>query len=222
MRALVLSLSAVALLTGCDQLQKLGAKDDVAVGDKKAAAGDFRGAVGAYEAALDGTEKTASVHWKLALLYDDKLKVPRDAIHHLERYLELAPNGSRAKDAKAMLKQAETRLALAQGKGSFTTQEEAVRLKNDNLLLRKTLAEVRAQKAATPPPASASAKAGEQPQKPIRPGSRTHTVKPGETMASIAHLYYKNRGKWKDIQDANFYATNGTPKIKPGQVLIIP
>lgn len=222
MRALALSLGAVVLLAGCDRLFDKGSKDDLAVGDKKAAAGDFRGAVSAYEAALDGTEKTANAHWKLALIYDDKLKVPRDAIHHFERYLDIAPNGGHAKDAKAMLKQAETRLALAQGKGTFTTQEEAVRLKNDNLQLRKTLAEVRAQKNATPPPNSASAKAGEQPQKPIRPGSRTHVVKPGETMASIAQLYYKNKGKWKDIQDANFYATNGTPKIKPGQTLIIP
>ena len=221
-RAFVLSLSAVALFTGCDRLYDKGSKDDLAAGDKKVATGDFRGAVAAYEAALDGTEKTANAHWKLALIYDDKLKVPRDAIHHFERYLEIAPAGSHAKDAKAMLKQAETRLALAQGKGTFTTQEEAVRLKNDNLLLRKTLAEVRAQKAATPPPSSGSAKAGEQAQKPIPAGKRTHVVKPGETMASIAQLYYKNKGRWKDIQDANFYSTNGTPKIKPGQTLIIP
>jgi nucleoid-associated protein YgaU len=84
------------------------------------------------------------------------------------------------------------------------------------------LAEVRAQKAATPPPAGAHAKGGESAQKPIAPGQRTHVVKPGETMASIAQTYYKNKGRWKDIQDANFYSTNGTPKIKPGQTLIIP
>lgn len=221
-RALLLCASAIALFAGCDRLFDKGSKDQLTAGDKKAAAGDFRGAVGAYEAALDGTENTANAHWKLALIYDDKLKVPRDAIHHFERYLELAPAGSHAKDAKAMLKQAETRLAMGQGKGSFITQEEAVRLKNDNLDLRKMLATVRAQKNATPPPASATAKAGEQVQKPVQPGQRTHVVKPGETMASIAQLYYKNKGKWKDIQDANFYSTNGTPRIKPGQTLIIP
>jgi nucleoid-associated protein YgaU len=41
-------------------------------------------------------------------------------------------------------------------------------------------------------------------------------------MASIAARYYKNKSRWKDIQDANFYSTNGTPTIKPGQTLIIP
>lgn len=220
-------LAAVVLLglTGCDQLAKIGAKDDAAVGDKKASTGDFRGAIAAYEASLDGTAKTARSHWKMALIYDGKLKTPRDAIHHLERYLELAPDGPQAKDARAMLKQAESRLALTETKANYITQEEAVRIKNDNLQLRKTLAEVRAQKAATPIPIAPGApapKKGEAQQKPIPPGTRTHVVQPGETMASIAAKYYKNKGRWKDIQDANFYSTNGTPTIKPGQTLIIP
>lgn len=212
------------LLGGCDRLFDKGIKDDMDTGDKKAAAGDFHGAVAAYEAAFDGGEKSANAHWKLALLYDDKLKSPRDEIHHLDRYLDIAPAGIHAKDARAMLKQAETRLALAQGTGSFITQEEAVRLKNDNLKLRELLATVRAQKAATPSPAvaAAAAKSGEAAQKPIPAGTRTHVVQPGETMASIAQKYYKNKGRWKDIQDANFYSTAGTPKIKPGQTLIVP
>jgi len=225
LRVLRWCLLAAVTLSGCDRLLEKATKDDVAAGDKKVAAGDFRGAVADYEAALDGTEKSASAHWKLALLYDDKLKVPRDAIHHFERYVEVAPTGSHVKDARAMLKKAETRLALAQGKGSFITQEEAVRLKNSNLDLLKSLAAVRAQKNATPPPAapgSAPLKKGEAAQRPIPPGTRTHLVQPGETMASIAQKFYKNKGRWKDIQDANFYSTGGTPKIKPGQTLIVP
>ncbi len=222
--AVIWGIAATLLLGGCDQLFTKATKDDIAAGDKKVAVGDFRGAVADYEAALDGTEKSGNAHWKLALLYDDKLKVPRDAIHHFERYIELAPKGSHAKDARAMLKQAETRLAMTQGKGSFITQEEAVRLKNDNLELRKNLAIVRAQKNATPPPTPPGGvlKKGEVAQKPVPPGTRTHVVQPGETMASIAAKYYKNKSRWKDIQDANFYSTNGTPTIKPGQTLIIP
>ena len=41
-------------------------------------------------------------------------------------------------------------------------------------------------------------------------------------MASIALKFYKNRARWKDIQDANFNSLDGTVKIKPGQKLIIP
>jgi len=217
LRAISLALAVLAF-AGCDQLLEKSSKDDLAAGDRKVSTGDFRGAVAAYEAALDGTSRTAAAHFKLALIYDDKLKSPRDAIHHLERYLELEPKGAHAKDARAMLRQAEQRVAIAQGK-SAVTQDEAVRLKNENLRLSKALAEVRAQKSATPVPAD---KHSEAARKPIPPGTRTHVVQPGETMASIARKYYKNTERWRDIQDANFYSTGGTPTIKPGQTLIIP
>jgi len=217
-RAVWLALAALAF-AGCDQLLDKRSKDDLAAGDRKAAAGDFRGAVAAYEGALDGTSRTAEAHFKLALLYDDKLKRPPDAIHHLERYLELDPKGSHVKDAKAILKQAEQQVSMAQGKSAMT-QDEAVRLKNENLRLAKQLAEVRAQKAATPVSADKNSEAA---RKPIPPGTRTHVVQPGETMASIARKFYKNSERWRDIQDANYYATGGKPQtIKPGQVLIIP
>lgn len=212
---------AVALLafSGCDQFLEKRAKDDMTAGDQKAAAKDYAGAVAAYESALDGTARTADAHFKLGLLYDDKLKRPADAIHHLERYLALAPKGARAKDARTVLQQASQSSAMSQGKGTVT-QVEAARLKNDNLKLTKALAELRAQKAA--PPRVVADKDSEVARKPIAPGTRTHVVQSGETMASIARKYYKNEARWRDIQDANYYSTNGTPKIKPGQTLIIP
>lgn len=217
---LTLAAAGALALSGCDDLLKEAKpRDAVDRGDRKAQSGDFRGAVGDYEAALDGTAGTADVHYKLALLYDDKLHESRDAMHHLDRYLELAPKGTHAKDAAKIRKEIEGKLALGSARGGVFTQEEAVRLKNDNLQLRKLLAEVRAQKSATPVPAS---KSGDVATKPIPPGTRTHVVQPGETMASIARKYYKNSERWRDIQDANFYSTSGTPKIKVGQTLIIP
>ena len=53
-------------------------------------------------------------------------------------------------------------------------------------------------------------------------GRLSARVAPCRRMASIAQLYYKNRARWKDIQDANFNSLEGTVKIKPGMVLIIP
>jgi uncharacterized membrane-anchored protein len=41
-------------------------------------------------------------------------------------------------------------------------------------------------------------------------------------LSTIAQKYYKNKGRWKDIQDANFNSLEGTVKIKPGMTLIIP
>ena len=57
--------------------------------DNKSAQGDFERAVNLYEAALDDSPRGAEVHYKLALLYDDKLNDPVSALHHFKRYLAL-------------------------------------------------------------------------------------------------------------------------------------
>jgi LysM repeat protein len=210
---------AVLAFAGCERLFDKGLKENIAAADKKVAAGDYSGAVLLYESAFDGTAKTADLHYKLALLYDGKLKEPVSALHHMERYLELAPAGAHAKEAKAYKKEAEAKLLTQWSGGSPITQQDAVRLKNENELLREQLAILRAQKSQ---PAPAFDAKGEPVKKPIPPGARTHTVEPHETLASIAQKYYKNKARWKDIQDANFNALEGTVKIKPGMTLIIP
>lgn len=217
-----LSLALVLTEAGCERLFDKGTKQNVEAAEKKAAAGDFRGAVALYEAALDGTPKMAEVHYRLALIYADKLGQPVDALHHFSRYLELLPSGPHAKEAHDYQKEGNRKLMADLSQGSPLTQDEAVKLKNENLTLRTLLANLRAQKAqpvATPPPGG---KRGEEAQKPIAPGARTHTVAPGETLASIATKFYKNKARYREIVDANFYSTQGTPKIKPGMVLMIP
>ncbi len=219
--ALAKGLAVCALLTapGCDRIFDQGSKDDIAAAEKKAAAGDFRGAVERYEAALDGTGKTAELHYRLALLYADKLKAPLDAVHHLDRYLELAPAGPRAKDARTLKKEDENKLLMQLSNGLPITQAEATRLRNENLMLLEKLAVIRGQK---PPPAATTPGKGAPLQNPIPPGARTYTVKSGDTLAKIARQFYKNATRAKDIQDANFNQLSGTVKIRPGMVLIIP
>jgi LysM repeat protein len=219
--SLVRVLLAVSLLAfpACERLFDKGTKESIAAADKKAAAGDYLTAVNLYESALDGTAKTAEVHYKLALIYDDKLKSPLDALHHMDRYLELAPNGSHVRDAKAFKKEGEAKLLTKLSNGSPITQQEAVRLKNENQILREQLTALRAQKAM---PAATLNSKGEPVQKPIPPGSRTYTVLSGDTLAKISRKFYKTPARARDIQDANFNALEGTVKIKPGMVLIIP
>jgi len=221
-RVLALFLAGAVLFSGCD---RLGLRETpgklMETARKKAAAGDFRAAIRLYEEALDGTPATAEAHYRLALIYDDKLQRPSNALHHFERYLEIAPNGPFSNDAKKYQKEDELKLVTALSKGSFVSQQEAVRLKNENLALRKRVVELVARKDAVLA-SSPVAKASEAKQNPIPPGARTHTVLEGETLASIATKYYKNSARWKDIQDANFNRLEGTVKIKPGQKLIIP
>ncbi len=207
---------AVFATAGCDGLFSKGSKEAVASAEKKVAAGDFRGALRLYESALDGTAKSADVHYKLALLYDDKLKSPRGAVHHCERYLEFTPKGTHAEDAKTLKAENTKKLAGGLAEVSPMPQTEAVRLKEENASLRRQLVEVRMQKAAIPvtPP---TGKVDKMPA-----GARTHVVKRGETLATIAARYYKSKVRSSDILDANFNQLGGKTTIKVGQTLIIP
>ncbi len=200
---------------GCDRIFPRDATQAISDGDKKISTGDFRGALRIYESALDGTSRTADLHYKLAMLYDDKLKKPRDAVHHLDRYLELAPSGSRAREAKALKEENEKRLASSQQSGAPMSQAEAVRLKNRNADLEKKIIELQTRKPTTP-----FVRSGKT-DKPL-PGARSHTVAPGDTLASIARKYYKNQNKAKDLLDANYNSLGGKDVIRVGQVLIIP
>ena len=217
-RSLAVLLTLVALvLSGCERLFDNGAKEHLAAGKRKAQAGDFRGAIKLYEAALGSPETSADVHYRLAIIYDEKLKRPIDAMHHFQRYLELAPDGAFAREAKAYKQEGDLKLLHSLNQGTPINQEEAVRLKNENLALRKQLVELRAQKAL-----DRSAPRAEAARPPGRPGAREHVVQSGETLASISLKYYKTRAKSQDILEANHGALGGKTTIRPGQKLIIP
>ncbi len=216
MRLAALAVAAV-LFTGCEKQD--AAREAVDLGDKRAKLGAYKEAVRAYESALDGTAKTAEVHYKLGVLYDDKLKTPLAAIHHYDRYLELAPAGGRAKEAKTARADCDKRLNLALKDTGLMTTAEAARLRNENERLRKDLADSRAAKP-TPPPHAAGAGAGGTDK--MTPGARTHVVEKGETLASISFKYYRNRANAGKIKDANFNQLGGKDIIRVGMSLIIP
>src|SRR5258708_3425918 len=76
-------------MAGCDRMITPAKVQLVKDADAKSAQGEYPEAIGLYESALDGTAESADIHFKLALLYDDKLSDPVDALHHFKRYLVL-------------------------------------------------------------------------------------------------------------------------------------
>ena len=211
--------------------------------EKKYALQEYPEAVQLYEAALDGTPKTAQIHYKLGLIYEEKINAPVSAIHHFQRYLELAPKGAHAREAAKFLKEDQLKLSASLGNGATVSQEEAKRIKNSNLELQQKVLQLKneleaAQKAkvaavkataakGTPTKAGAPKETTpakpEQTQKPLLPGVRTYTVQKGDTFAAISRKFYKNNAaRWKEIQKANFGDMEGTAKLKPGMVLMVP
>jgi tetratricopeptide (TPR) repeat protein len=214
-------LAAVGLgaFTGCDKIITDKPSQKMAAADAKAKAGEYRLAVRIYESALDGSDDSAEVHYRLAVIYDEKLKRPLDALHHFTRYLELAPKGIYAKEAGAYKKEAEAKWVRGSSNSGPASQSELVRLKNENLNLQKQLLEQKQRATAL---SVSAARRAEEAKAPLPPGSKRHTVVAGETPASISHKYYGTRARAQDILDANHNQLGGKSIIRPGQVLIIP
>lgn len=220
MRRAFLLTAAVSLFTvGCDKLITDKPKDKMAAAEQKVKDRDIPGAIRLYESALDGTAETAEVHYRLAVLYDDKLRRPADALHHFQRYLELVPKGAFAKEALAYKKEASTKLMRSGSTSGTANQSEFVRLKNENLLMEKQILELKQRNALL---SVSAAKKAEETKAPLPPGAKRHTVQSGETLASIAQKYYGSRARSGDILDANHVQLGGKDRIRPGQVLIIP
>jgi tetratricopeptide (TPR) repeat protein len=132
-------LFALSLLLGCERMVTSRNTRLVKEADWKAAQGDYLWAINLYEAALDGTPQSADVHYKLALLYDDKLNDSLHALHHFKRYLVLSPDGSHAGEVRDFMHRDEVALGTSLSGDSVVTRSEAARLRNENLNLHRQI-----------------------------------------------------------------------------------
>ncbi|PYK30003.1 MAG: hypothetical protein DME57_08300 [Verrucomicrobia bacterium] len=132
-------LSIVVALSGCERMMTSRTTRLIKEADWKAAQGDYLWAINLYEASLDGTPQSADVHYKLALLYDDKLNDPLQALHHFKRYLVLNPEGTHAAEVKDFMHRDEVALGTSLSGDSVVTRAEAARLRNENLRLHREI-----------------------------------------------------------------------------------
>src|SRR5205823_8087398 len=57
---------------------------------------DFKGAIDAFEQALQVNPRSAAAHFELALLFEKRGTDPAGAIYHYEQYLKLRPGAENA------------------------------------------------------------------------------------------------------------------------------
>jgi nucleoid-associated protein YgaU len=189
--------------------------------DAKAAQGDYLRAINLYETALDGTAGAAEIHYKLGLLYDDKLNDPLNALHHFKRYLILNPAGESAREVKDFMKRDEIALLTNLSGDSVVTRAEAARLRNENLNLRKQIEE-RVLKSRWSEEKTEQDKAHGEKATAKKAGGQTYVVKPGDTLFSISRKFYKSAARWREIREANKDIVGTSGKLQPGQSLTIP
>jgi tetratricopeptide (TPR) repeat protein len=207
-------------LTGCDRISSSRYSKLMQDADTKSAQGDFARAINLYEAALDDSPHAAEVHYKLALLYDDKLNDPVSALHHFRRYLALSPTGAHANDVKNSIKHDEIAALTVLSGDSVITRSEATRLRNENLDLRKQLdARAAPARSLTDKPQESDLGSKKMASK---KGDRAYVVQSGDTLFSISRKFYKSPTRWKDILNANRKSIRDPKKLTVGQTLIIP
>ena len=186
--------------------------------ERNAADGDFLKAVAFYESALDDSPAAADVHYRLALLYDDKMNDPLNALHHCKRYLTLAPSGKHLAEVKELMKRDELALVTTLSGDSIVTRAEAARLKNENLALRKDLDQLRGVRA----PGVATAVRSPAVAAPGKQNRGTYVVESGDTLVSISRKIYKTPKRWKEIRAANSKVIEDPGKLRVGQTLTLP
>lgn len=224
-------------LSGCDRTEGLLAprqrERELRNAESRKQSGDYRGSAAAYEASLDGTANCADTHFRLAILLNEKLNDPLGAAYHYHRYLDLVPEGKHAREAKTTLVNVETTLATRLGSGTLLTRGDALKIKEENVVLRKQISDLQTELTARPPAtsgptaglpsnpvASAAIRAA---QEKARKSGKTYQVLPGDTPEKIAIKLYRNKARANDIVDANYNLLGGSPKkLKPGMTLLVP
>lgn len=217
MRPVFLGILLMLLVSGCDRMITPRHSQQVKDAETKMVAGDFSRAISLYESALQDQPTDADVHYKLALLYDDKMNDPLNALHHFKRYLLIAPNGAHAADVKNFVKRDEVALLTSLSGDAVISRTEATRLRNENLTLRKELDEARGKTHLTAERSGESAKGK---SKDI--AGHSYVVQKGDTLASISRRFFKTSTHWKQILDANRDTIDNPKKLTVGQTILIP
>jgi LysM repeat protein len=203
---------------------------------------DYRGAIEAFDKALEVNPQSGSAHFELACLYVQKEPDPAAAIYHFDRFLKLRPKADNIEVVKQQISACKAELARSVMLGPLNekVQHELEQLVEENKRLRAELEKYRPGGAGpTNPVAGTPTRTGTgSPTTPtlvatgqVPPaqtatrtttaapttGSRTHTVKQGDTLANIARKY--------GVKLDTLLAANprvDPRKLKPGQTLTIP
>jgi LysM repeat protein len=217
-------LVSLGALSGCNRLITQRQSQLGKEADAKTAEGNYAAAINLYEAALDGSAASADVHYKLALIYDDKMNDPLNALHHFKRFLTFEPSGKRAQEVKGFMKRDELTLLTNLTGDSMVPRSEVVRLRNENLNLRQQIEDRWSEKKAASATGKTAERTKSQPNEKTKGSgqARSYTVQRGDTLASIARKFYKNSARWQKILEANSDIIGKPGDLKPGQTLTIP
>ena len=211
-------------------------------GKARVAARDYKGAIEAFEKALEVHPRSALAHFEVAMLYEQHSEqTERDyinAMYHYQQVMKLRPPGVYPHDnAKVRIASCKQELVKAESLAPvyYAMDRELQRLKQENQDLRAQVDAFQtqnprvAQSQTSPPPTPTPLQAPPQtmafagapnPATELRSESRVykqHVVKPNETLASIARVH---RVSLQSIMAAN--PSLEPKRLRAGQTIKIP
>jgi LysM repeat protein len=180
---------------------------------------DYTGAVEAFEKAVEVNPRSASAHFQLGWLYEEKVQDPAAAIYHYQQYLKLRPDADNAEVVKQHIVNCKQDLAkdVLPLPVAPPMQRQFEQLAEENKKLRDENEKWKAYFASLPKTAPATNPPAQTPVQPVTrsvsnaptqsvsgnstrqtvsnnfrspvPTGRTHVVQQGETAAAIARRY---------------------------------
>jgi LysM repeat protein len=112
-------------------------------GKNHSSAMDYPAAVSSYEQALEVNPKSASAHFELGWLFDQKIQEPAEAIYHYNQYLKLRPGAGDGETVRTRIMACKQALAqtVSLGPVTQTLQREFDKLAEKNKKLEEEASE---------------------------------------------------------------------------------
>jgi LysM repeat protein len=138
----------VLAFCGCDKVSETKADEQknphFIVGKERVSSRDYRGAIEAFERAIEVNPHSALAHFELGLLYeqhDDSDNHLISAMYHYKKALDLRPNAYPAENARMRMAGCKQELVKSESLAPVyqTMQRDLERLKEENQLLKKQL-----------------------------------------------------------------------------------
>lgn len=249
-----LVISTIGVCSGCGPFMESDTDEQknphFIAGKNRQSSMDWQGAVDSFEKALEDNPRSASAHFELGLLYEQRINDYATAMYHYQKHLKLRPESNVAAMARERINACKIELAKSVAFSLVNQQVHAklTELTTENQSLREQMDRLKTQLSqaavlsATVPPASNRTPVGEPtpavggaPAASVRPapstatpaptptpgGYRLHTVRKSETMAAIGRLY----GGASPITPEEMITANpgvDPRRLKVGQVLRVP
>jgi LysM repeat protein len=220
-RSAILALLGICLWSGCQESPRSEIDEQrephFMAGKNRVNSMDYKGAIVSFQRALEVNPQSASAHFELGWLFDEKEPDPAAAIYHYGRYLQLMPAAGNGETVRSRILACKQELAstVTLSPVTKTLQDELQRALDQNRGLREQAERWKAyaqqlevltnsltrQRTGTLPEQTTSPSQPGRVDGATSPGTggarnpgaatapRTHTVKAGETPTVIARKY---------------------------------